>query len=334
MDPLQDPIYDSLTEPLALKDGPISLKALASTQLYLKLGHPGLDKALGGGFPSKCLTEIFGRSSAGKTQIALQLCVTAQLPISSGGLGKGAIYIATEREFPVNRFTQIVKSWLHKFPPQTTLEDVNLNVKTILRHDLSMLLSVLQQLPNTLDLSQMGLLILDSIAAPFLGEVLPGRRKALTSLAHELQSLAHKYNLVVVCINQVTEVIRPQALHAPDPSMYTSELEMNPIQLPPGVKLTLGGQVNDPSKLSYQPALGLVWSNLINARILVSRCQSGSLRDNDNSSLGLPTSLKNVGSRRKLVTCACPWTPPASAHFYITADGLQDAEPEAEALIS
>jgi hypothetical protein len=42
-----------------------------------------------GGIPSQGITEIAGESGSGKTQICLQLCLTVQLPKSSGGLNGG-----------------------------------------------------------------------------------------------------------------------------------------------------------------------------------------------------------------------------------------------------
>ena len=44
---------------------------------------------LRGGLPLDGITELAGRSSAGKTQLALQLCLAVQLPRHHGGLGAG-----------------------------------------------------------------------------------------------------------------------------------------------------------------------------------------------------------------------------------------------------
>lgn len=41
----------------------------------ISLGCPILDKCLGGGILTKGITEIFGESSSGKTQLCLQLCL-------------------------------------------------------------------------------------------------------------------------------------------------------------------------------------------------------------------------------------------------------------------
>jgi RAD51-like protein 2 len=42
---------------------------------------------LGGGFPRGELTEIFGTPGTGKTQLAMQLSVNAQIPMIFGGVG-------------------------------------------------------------------------------------------------------------------------------------------------------------------------------------------------------------------------------------------------------
>lgn len=55
----------------------------------LSLGCPVLDGLLRGGLPLDGITELAGRSSAGKTQLALQLCLAVQFPRQHGGLGAG-----------------------------------------------------------------------------------------------------------------------------------------------------------------------------------------------------------------------------------------------------
>lgn len=55
----------------------------------LSLGCPVLDQFLGGGLPLEGITDLAGRSSAGKTQLALQLCLTVQFPRQYGGLEAG-----------------------------------------------------------------------------------------------------------------------------------------------------------------------------------------------------------------------------------------------------
>ncbi|XP_076984554.1 DNA repair protein XRCC3 isoform X3 [Tamandua tetradactyla] len=74
----------------------------------LSLGCPVLDSLLRGGLPLDGVTELAGCSSAGKTQLALQLCLAVQLPRCHGGLDGGAIYICTEDAFPSRRLQQLI----------------------------------------------------------------------------------------------------------------------------------------------------------------------------------------------------------------------------------
>lgn len=57
--------------------------------LRLSVGCPLLDELLRGGLPAGSVIELSGESGAGKTQLALQLCLSVQLPVQHGGLGAG-----------------------------------------------------------------------------------------------------------------------------------------------------------------------------------------------------------------------------------------------------
>lgn len=57
--------------------------------LRLSTGCPVLDQLLRGGLPVGGVTELSGESGAGKTQLALQLCLSVQYPVVHGGLNAG-----------------------------------------------------------------------------------------------------------------------------------------------------------------------------------------------------------------------------------------------------
>lgn len=57
--------------------------------LRLGVGCPVLDELLRGGLPVGGVTELSGESGAGKTQLALQLCLSVQYPTQHGGLDSG-----------------------------------------------------------------------------------------------------------------------------------------------------------------------------------------------------------------------------------------------------
>ncbi|XP_069772623.1 DNA repair protein XRCC3 isoform X3 [Narcine bancroftii] len=112
----RDVQYLCKTVAVAIKNDPI----VTALQIYngqcpfptqnqrLSMSCPILDVLLGGGIPLMGITEIVGESSAGKTQICLQLCLSVQFPCSYGGRESGAVYICTEDTFPNKRLQQLI----------------------------------------------------------------------------------------------------------------------------------------------------------------------------------------------------------------------------------
>ncbi|XP_020826793.1 DNA repair protein XRCC3 isoform X3 [Phascolarctos cinereus] len=74
----------------------------------LSFGCSVLNRLLRGGLPLVGITELAGQSSAGKTQIGLQLSLCVQYPYEYGGLESGVIYICTEDVFPDKRLQQLI----------------------------------------------------------------------------------------------------------------------------------------------------------------------------------------------------------------------------------
>jgi meiotic recombination protein DMC1 len=54
------------------------------------------------------ITEVFGEFRTGKTQLALILCITTQLPKEQGGENGKVAFIDTEGSFRPNRIREIV----------------------------------------------------------------------------------------------------------------------------------------------------------------------------------------------------------------------------------
>ena len=81
--------------------------------VHCTLGCALLDPLLRGGVAAASLTELVGESTTGKTQLCLQLLLTAQLPVSEGGLGGRAVYIHTEGKAQLGRLAALASS---RFP--------------------------------------------------------------------------------------------------------------------------------------------------------------------------------------------------------------------------
>lgn len=85
-----------------------------------------VDNMLGGGLAKSEVTEIAGLPGVGKTQLSMQLCVDARLPVAFGGVAGESVYIDTEGSFSPERCFTMAKvsverdkhAWirLHCFP--------------------------------------------------------------------------------------------------------------------------------------------------------------------------------------------------------------------------
>ncbi len=73
-------------------------------------GSKELDTLLGGGVETQSITEAFGKYSSGKSQLAFQLCVNAQLPKEQGGLEGGVLFVDTENSLPYNETVFVKKN--------------------------------------------------------------------------------------------------------------------------------------------------------------------------------------------------------------------------------
>ncbi|KAK6639625.1 hypothetical protein RUM43_007898 [Polyplax serrata] len=154
----------------------------------LSTGCPILDRFLSGGILTEGITEICGESGAGKTQLCMQLALTAQYPTDMGGLNGGVIYICTEEQFHSRRLQQIIENFPFelngKIKPKINFMDNlfitrNKNIK---------------------------LIILDSVTALFRGTStdIEGFQKAkdLRTIVRFFYKLCGTYKVATVCVNQ------------------------------------------------------------------------------------------------------------------------------------
>ncbi len=164
-------------------------------------GCQGIDSLLGGGFESGIITQIYGESGSGKTNIAIQLSV------QTVKLGSKVIFIDTEG-FSPDRFVQIagdnakeIASKILVFQP-LSLEQQHMAIRDAAR----------------IAGQGFGLVVLDSATSLYRAalESTDNRqiKRSLTSQISELQEIARRYNIPVVITNQVymdidTGILRP-----------------------------------------------------------------------------------------------------------------------------
>ena len=225
-----------------------------SPPLHRKLstGSPCLDSVLGGGILYPGLVEVAGESGAGKTQLCLQLAISAQLPLELNGIGsdRSIAYICTEDHFPSTRFKELIETraaQLHKHKyvraEKTLFEEFSDRVyieKTDTSSGLEHYLS--RWIPKLASEKNLGLVIVDSVAGALRDEFIVNsttlRTETLWRIAKLLRSISFKYNIPVVCINQVTANIDNNDLTSKGPN---------------------------------KAALGLIWSNVVNERYVLCK---------------------------------------------------------------
>ncbi|XP_045416011.1 DNA repair protein XRCC3 isoform X2 [Lemur catta] len=257
----------------------------------LSLGCPVLDGLLHGGLPLAGITELAGRSSAGKTQLALQLCLAVQFPRQYGGLEAGAVYICTEDAFPDRRLQQLIarQQRLRADVPGEVVRKIRFGSQIFVEHaaDVDTLLEcVSEKVPILLSRGMARLVVIDSVAAPFRcefdGQASAPRARHLQSLGATLHRLSSAFQSPVLCINQVTEVVQEP-----------------------------GGAPRPPGSWDERicPALGITWANQLLVRLMVDR------RWDEEPTLG-PAS-------RTLRVLFAPHLPSSSCSYMVNEEGVR-----------
>lgn len=232
------------------------------------------------------ITELSGEAGSGKTQICCGLVVDAArtrilLPPKDGGGEDELYYTAIYVAMGEGTSTSAIAQRMHQMalargpcsgdrprgagrPPQ---DDEARNVmsriglfKILNEEELATFVG--ETLPNMLEHSKVGVVVLDSIANFFRFSDPTYQRPSGTSMFHversghllgmssRLRRLSDKYHVPFVVTNQVTASI------------------------PPLMEGVAGGGSNAPAPPTSEPvkpALGLVWSNCVSTRILLER---------------------------------------------------------------
>ncbi len=167
-----------------------------------------LDKLLGGGIETQAITEFIGEFGTGKSQICMQLCITAQQPPDHGGLGGKVLFIDTEGTFSPQRINDIAKA--RGLDPMKILE--NIVYARCYNSDHQML--IVDRTSKVIEEENVKLIVVDSLISHFRGEyvgreMLPERQQRLNQHIHKLLRLTELYNCAVVVTNQIQS--NPQA---------------------------------------------------------------------------------------------------------------------------
>ncbi|NWT91463.1 XRCC3 protein, partial [Urocynchramus pylzowi] len=268
----------------------------------LSLGCSVLDNLLKGGIPLVGITELAGESSAGKTQISLQLCLCVQYPYKYGGLESGAVYICTEDVFPSKRLQQLIdqQQKLRADVPAEIIQKIRFGNSIFVEQaaDLDTFQQCIRRLSLLLARGMVRLVVIDSMAALFRCEFGPAeaalRARYLQTFGAQLHSLSTRFSTPIMCINQVWDQIASYSVG----TLYNVSHFLSRVG---GSRVT--------------PALGITWSNQLLMRLMARRVPL------PGPSPGAASHC--AGSTRTLSVVFAPHLPPSFCYYTVQLEGVK-----------
>lgn len=165
----------------------------------LSTGSAGLDGLLGGGYREGTITEVFGASNSGKTQLAMQATVMA------AAKGWKSVYVDTESTFRPERVAQIAES--RGLDAKVALE----SVYSLRARDVEAQSQVLRRMADDPRVSSAKLVVVDTVTKNFTLEF-PGRERtgrrqgALGAYLNRIAIDAYLHRRVVLLTNRVASI--------------------------------------------------------------------------------------------------------------------------------
>jgi DNA repair protein RadA len=167
----------------------------------LSTGSSRLDGLIDGGYEEGKITEVFGPSNSGKTQLAIQACVMA------AARGWKSVYVDTESTFRPERLVQMAES--RGMDTKTALE----SVFSLRARDVEAQARVLKRMVDDPRVSPAKLVVVDTVtknfSLEFPGRERTGRRQgALGSYLNRIAIDAYLHRRVVLLTNRVASITR------------------------------------------------------------------------------------------------------------------------------
>lgn len=166
-------------------------------RIKVNTGSLQLDTLLEGGICSGRVTEVYGESGSGKTQLCFQLCVNYQLNSNDN---RNIIYVDTVGTFRPERIAEI-------YGDENKKEEIFKRIYTIRAKTWMEQINVLNKI-NSLPPSSVGLIIIDTITDNLVFDFkseknFNDRQVALSKHLHELAVAAINEDIAVVITNTV-----------------------------------------------------------------------------------------------------------------------------------
>jgi len=162
-------------------------------------GCSDFDEVLDGGFESSTITEVYGRTAGGKTQMSHLMVVRALMEDSENK----AIYLDSESTFRPSRIKDFCEA--NKLDYDNAMERIMVARSFNTDHQMLLVDTIEKMLQED---NTYRILVVDSLTSHFRadfsgrGELAP-RQQKLNKHLHQLLKIADLYNLVVIVTNQV-----------------------------------------------------------------------------------------------------------------------------------
>ena len=239
----------------------------SKTKTTFTTGDTNLDQFLGGGILTGSITELVGASGTGKSQLAMQFCLTSQLSRDRGGLGGcNSIYISTCSPFSIKRFKQIEEA---RFGMNGAAFSDNVSVLHI--RDLGTQMHFIKyQLPNLMETMKIRLVVIDSFCSNF---------RVVESESHEMEQMdtADRAQLIY----ESCGVLKQLAVDFQAAFVLLNQVSAN--FRTPFVSISGSGAIGAATyehtekvwDISNVPALGQAFASCVNTRLQLSRSSDG-----------------------------------------------------------
>ncbi len=170
-------------------------------------GCQSLDALLRGGAHTGMVTDFFGRSGSGKTQICFQLAINASKN------GSNVVFIDSTGTFRPERLTELCER--RGLDPDSVLS----SIYVARPHSVADQMRMVREFEEVFGLRSASLLALDSLTENFISEYegekgLIGRQTKLAQHLHDLAGLALRAQLPVVVTNTVRTRVTASGLQA------------------------------------------------------------------------------------------------------------------------
>lgn len=181
-----------------------SLFTTENNRDYLSTGSNSFNELIGGGYPTKLITEIHAENGIGKTQASFTASVMCTRPKEEGGLDGDVVYIDTEGTFNAHRVAQIAES--RGYDPQEVLSKIHV-ARVMTSSQQVLIMDKINELATQYNIR---LIVVDSIMARFRSDFaggrqnLPERQGMLNQHLAELMAFANRYDSVILVTNQMS----------------------------------------------------------------------------------------------------------------------------------